>query len=77
MTGFLDCFDLLKETGIHSVFIITVSAEQKTPLANVLTLSHWIDTFSPLFAEQLTRMSFKQSKLHCFSYGNQTETLRS
>ena len=52
-TVFLDCFDLLKETGIHSVFIITVSAEHKTPLANVLTLSHWVDTFSPPFCRTL------------------------
>ena len=27
------------------------------------------------FANQLTQMSFKQSKLHCFSCGNQTETI--
>ena len=33
---FLDCFDPLEETGIHF-----------TPLADVLTLSYWIDTFSP------------------------------
>lgn len=35
VTVFLDCFDLDKETGI----IITISAEQKTPLANLLTFS--------------------------------------
>ena len=40
VTVFIDCFDLLKQTGIHLVFIITVSAEHKTPHANVLILSH-------------------------------------
>lgn len=35
VTVFLDCFDLDKETGI----IIPISAEQKTPLADLLTFS--------------------------------------
>uniref|UniRef100_A0A8C5G456 Nuclear body protein SP140-like n=1 Tax=Gouania willdenowi TaxID=441366 RepID=A0A8C5G456_GOUWI len=48
----------------------------KTHLAHhVLTVSHWIDTCPHPFVEELSRMSFKQSKHHSFSYGNQTNHL--
>lgn len=42
------------ETGNHSVFTITIPPEQKTPVANELTISHWVDTFSPQFRKTVS-----------------------
>lgn len=71
---FHGCLDLFKESRIYLVFIMTIVAELKSSFANVLRLFHWIHTFC---LHSLTLMSFRQPKLHCFNFGNHTETIYS